>query len=182
VVLDALPDRCERALDIGCGEGTLARKLAPRVAHVTAIDADAATIELARGLGAASRIEYLLGDFLAHPFEPGSLDFVACVAALHQMDEAAALRRMRELLRAGGVLVVIGLARSRYPADLPRDCAAAIVDRAYRLKNGYWESPAPIVWPPPRTYPEIRSLVGETLPGARCRRRLLWRYSVTWAK
>lgn len=47
-----------------------------------------------------------------HPLEPASFDFIASVASLHHMDVAAALVRMRSLLRPGGRLVVIGLARS----------------------------------------------------------------------
>jgi hypothetical protein len=36
------------------------------------------------------------------------------------------LRRMAELLRPGLVLAILGLARSSYPRDLPRDAAAAV--------------------------------------------------------
>ena len=35
LVLAAVPPGCERALDVGCGEGMLARQLAGRVRHVT---------------------------------------------------------------------------------------------------------------------------------------------------
>src|SRR5512133_2288596 len=68
VLLDAMPEGCGRALDVGCGEGTLARKLRRSGAHVSAIDADAASIDLARAQGPAAGIEYVHGDFLTFPF------------------------------------------------------------------------------------------------------------------
>lgn len=180
VLVEALPERRERALDIGCGEGMLARRLRRSFDHVSAIDADEAIIEIARRHD--SDIDYLVGDFLTFPFEPASFDFVTCVAALHHMNAGLALPRMAELLRPGGALAVLGLARSRYPVDLPRDAAAAIVSRIHRLLEEHWESHAPTVWPPPYTYAEIRSLADELLPRARFRRHLLWRYSITWDK
>jgi hypothetical protein len=107
---------------------------------------------------------------------------IVSVAALHHMDEEAALRRMRALLRPGGVLAVIGLARSRYPADLPRDLAAVLVDRAHGWRHGRWESPAPTAWPPPHTYREIRALAERALGEVAFRRHLLWRYSLVWTR
>jgi 2-polyprenyl-3-methyl-5-hydroxy-6-metoxy-1,4-benzoquinol methylase len=182
VLLAAMPDRCARALDIGCGEGSLARALRQSVAHVSAIDIDEESIEVARRQGAYSGIDYILGDFLTLPFAPGSFDFVTCAAALHHMDVDVALRRMRELLRPGGTLAILGLARSSYPADLPRDIAATMMSHVYRRTKSYWESSAPTVWPPPQTYREVRLLAERTLPRARFRRHLLWRYSIIWTK
>jgi SAM-dependent methyltransferase len=182
VLLDAMPERCERALDVGCGEGTLARRLRQSSAHVCAIDRDEAMIHTARRMDPGSDVDYHVGDFLTFPFGAGSFDFVVCVAALHHMDADASLRRMVELLRPGGTLAILGLARSRYPADLPRDLLATIVNRGYRLAKVHWESPAPTVCAPPHTYRELESLVACTLPHARLRRHLLWRYSIVWTK
>jgi 2-polyprenyl-3-methyl-5-hydroxy-6-metoxy-1,4-benzoquinol methylase len=182
VLLDAMPAGCGRALDVGCGEGTLARKLRRSGAHVSAIDADAASIELARAQGPAAGIEYVHGDFLTFPFAAASFDFVVCVAALHHMDVTRALHRMAGLLRSGGVLAILGLARSRYPVDLPREAAAAVADSAHRLVKAKWESPSPTIWPPAHTYREIRHVAERALPRARFRRHLLWRYSIVWTR
>jgi SAM-dependent methyltransferase len=142
LVLETVPERCARALDVGCGEGTLARELRRRAAHVTAIDLDAAGIELARR-GDTGRIAFVHGDFLSYPFEPASFDFIASVACVHHMDMRAALERMVALLRPGGTLAVVGLARSRLPADLPHEIAAAIGHRLYGRRRTYWEHPSP---------------------------------------
>lgn len=181
LVLAAMPDGCRRALDVGCGEGMLARELAARVPQVVGIDKHEPSIALAREQGPEGRAEYVLGDFLGYPFPAGSFGLVSCVAALHHMDPAAALRRMAGLLAPGGVLVVSGVARPA-PRDLPLDVAAAVANLGYRAARGYWQHPSPVVWPPPHTYRQIRALAEDVLPGVRYRRHLLWRYSLTWTR
>lgn len=182
LLLAAAPAGAQRALDVGCGEGTLARKLWRSIRHVSAIDVEEHSVALARAHAGASEIDYLVGDFLRHPFAPASFDFIVCVAALHHMDPGAALGRMAELLRPGGTLAVLGLARSSYPADLPRDLAAVIAGQLHRLSQGWWNSPAPTIWPPAHTYGEVRVLAAASLAGARFHRHLLWRYSLVWSK
>ncbi|HEV2372968.1 MAG TPA: class I SAM-dependent methyltransferase [Streptosporangiaceae bacterium] len=181
LVLAAVPPGCQRALDVGCGEGTLVRRLAHRVPRVVGIDQDAASIEAARAQSPDGQVELMCGDFLTHPFPPASFGLVACVAALHHMDPAAALARMSELLAPGGSLAIVGLARSG-PADLPREAAAGFANLGYRAVKGYWQHPSPIVWPPPHTYRQIRDLAEKLLPGVRYRRLLFWRYSLVWVK
>jgi 2-polyprenyl-3-methyl-5-hydroxy-6-metoxy-1,4-benzoquinol methylase len=61
LVLAAVPDGCRRALDVGCGEGMLARELAARVPQVVGIDKHEPSIALAREQGPAGRVEYVLG-------------------------------------------------------------------------------------------------------------------------
>lgn len=180
VLLNAIPDAARRGLDVGCGEGVLTRRLRRRVDQVAAIDAHRPSIELARRRDLRGQIDYLLGDFLTWDFEPHSFDVIVSVAALHHMDPTTALERMRLLLRPGGVLAVLGLARSCYPVDLPRDAAAALVSKAHGLGRDQWESAAPTVWPPPYTYREMRSVAQRVLPQVRFRRHLLWRYSLVW--
>lgn len=175
-IFDALPQPCRR------GEGTLTRQLRQRVPGVVGVDVDTHSVEIARGLDSTGEIEYVTGDFLRADLGVESFDTVVSVAALHHMDTTTALTRMRSLLRLGGVLVVVGLARSRFPADLPLDLAATFASRLYRLKHGYWEHPSPKLWPPPTTYPEVRALANALLPGSRIQRHLLWRYSVYWRK
>ena len=180
-LLAALPPGARRALDVGCGEGTLTRELRRRVAAATGIDRDAGVIELAERQGGPGAIEYVHGDFMTHAFEPASFDFIASVAALHHMDEAAALARMAGLLTPGGRLAVLGIPRRSLPRELPRELAAGVADRLIALRRGSWESIAPIV-EPRRTYPELRRLFAAALPQASVRRHLMWRYSLIWTR
>ncbi len=182
LVLAAVPPGCRTALDVGCGEGMLTRRLRAVVPSVTGIDPDGPSIELARTPSDGAGIEYVRADVLAHPFEPGSFDMVASIAVLHHVDTAAGLSRMRELLRPGGVLAVVGIPRRRLPHDLPYELAGAVAHRWYRARRGYWEHSAPTVWPPPDTFAQVRATARRLLPGARLRRHALWRYSLLWTK
>lgn len=93
--------------------------------EVTAINLDPASIDLARHHSHSvprdgGPINYPLADFLTHPFEKNSFDAIVSVAALHHMNAIAALARMRELLRPGGTLAIIELARTQLPAEPAR--------------------------------------------------------------
>jgi SAM-dependent methyltransferase len=191
VVLAAVPDRCDSALDVGCGTGRLARELRHVVPCVTGIDRDDQSIAVARARDAAGDIEYRCGDFLDLPLRPGGFGLITAVASLHHMDAAAALNRMREQLRPGGTLVIIGLARNGWsPVDLAFEVPAAVNLRIQRVRHRPRPRPdggpagyqPPIVWPPAGTYRQIRRLAGALLPGMRYRRHLLWRYSICWVK
>lgn len=192
VILDAVPRGCEKALDVGCGQGARTRQLSRLVPNVTGIDRDQQSIEIARAHPGAADIDYLLGDFLATSFQPGSLDLVTSVASLHHMDAEAALRRMSDLLRPGGVLAVVGLARSISLADAGFIVPAVIGTRLHRAagarkRRGAAGRPAPayqspVSWPPPLTYRDMRRLAARVLAGARYRHHLYWRYSLVWTK
>ena len=181
LILATVPAGCQRVLDVGCGEGMLARQLARRVPRVVGIDQDTTSIELARRQDLDGQIEFVRGDFLTCPFQPASFGMITCVAALHHMDGAAALAAMSQLLVPGGTLVIVGVARSRLP-DLPWEAAAVLANFGHRMANAYWEQPSPTVWPPPHSYREIRVLARQTLPGVRYLRHLLWRFSLVWVK
>ncbi len=192
ILLRAVPANAQSALDVGCGEATLTRELVRRVPTVVGIDTDQRSIDEAkRQVGTAGAV-YVVGDFLAHPFNAHpfnahpfnaeSFDFIASVAMLHHMDATVALTRMRALLRPGGSLAVLGLARSDSLRDLPYEAAGVLAHRVHSLTREHWEHPSPKVWPPPETYTGMRRLADDLLPGARFRRHALWRYSIVWSK
>jgi 2-polyprenyl-3-methyl-5-hydroxy-6-metoxy-1,4-benzoquinol methylase len=182
LLLDAVPPGARTALDVGCGEGMLARALRRRVADVWGIDLDAAGIELARAQDPREEIRFIHGDVLTYPFEPQSFDVVTAVATLHHLDTVQTLTRLSGLVRPAGVLGVVGLARRRLPGDLPLELAGAVATRVLQRRRGLWQHPSPIVWPPPDNVPQLRRIVAQLLPGARFRRHVLWRYSVIWSR
>jgi SAM-dependent methyltransferase len=182
VVLAAVTAGAQRALDVGCGTGQLARELRDRVPYVMGLDADEPSLTAARAADPAGRVDWVRGDFAAVDLAPGSFDFISCVAALHHVDAAPALARMAALLRPGGRLLIVGLARSASAADLLADVAGVVVHRRERLRRQFTEVTAPVVWPPPVTYREMRRIAAEVLPGARYRRRVLFRYTLSWQR
>ena len=181
ILLDAVPKNAEAVLDIGCGIGTLTRALRHRANRVVGIDLDEASIALARH-PTDKEIEYIVGDFLSCSFARQSFDAVLSVAMLHHVDAVAGLRRMRELVRPGGIVGVIGLARDDSLADYAVAAGGLITSWVYKAAKGYWEHPSPKVWPPPESWDSMRVIAARELPGCRFRRHLLWRYSLLWTK
>jgi SAM-dependent methyltransferase len=178
VLLVGAPPRVDRALDVGCGNGYLLAKLAQIADLAVGIDVDTASLERARRNASAPNVELVQEDVLTAPLPARSFDLVTSVAMLHHADARAALTRMKELVRPGGRLAFLGLARSTV-SDLPWDVVGSVRARLGR-REASPEPPAPLVWPPPETYASMRALVRELLPGARYRRHTGFRYSVVW--
>jgi hypothetical protein len=111
-------------------------------------------------------IEYIVGDFLSYPFAPESFDAVLSVATLHHMDAIAGLRRMRELVRPGGIVGVIGLARAESLADYFVGATGLIANWVYKAAKGYWEHPSPKVWPPPESWDSMHRIAARELPSS----------------
>jgi SAM-dependent methyltransferase len=192
VMLDAIPAGCAAALDVGCGTGGLTRRLRAAVPQVIGLDRNEPCIQVARSHPDGGGIGYLVGDVADAPLQPGSFDLVTSIAMVHHIDAALALSKMCELLRPGGVLAVVGLARDRSPADFGWAVPATAGTQLHRLadamrwrRTGGPPSPPhqpPLVWPPPLSYRQMRRLAERLLPGARYRRHVYWRYSLVWTK
>jgi SAM-dependent methyltransferase len=181
-MLDQLPADCRRVLDVGCGDGQLALKLAERCGDVVGIDVDASALARARTLiGANPRISLQLGDVLAHEFAASSFDFIVAVASLHHLPLRPALTRFRDLLRPGGTLAVIGLYRLSTPMDYAMAALATPLSSVVQLGLGTAEVAAPIS-PPHETLQEIRRAAVDVLPGARVQRRFFHRWTLAWRK
>ncbi len=175
-----------RALDIGCGLGEFAGRLAQVSGSVDAIDSNAAALEQARVLQAGHpQIHFMLGDFIETDFPQASYDLVSSLASLHHMDFGAGLEKMRRLLAPGGMLLVLGLYREATLLDYAVSAAALPANLLYRLA---WEQRdnRPVVTAPVKdpgeTLDQIRTQAHKIVPGARIRRHLLWRYSLVWQK
>jgi ubiquinone/menaquinone biosynthesis C-methylase UbiE len=183
VILRAVPPRCGPALDVGCGDGMLAFRLAEHCTEVTGIDRDARMIALARERAEAhpGSINFVAADFLADPLPEVSFDFVCANTSLHHMDFAAALTEMAGVLRPGGHLAVIGLAKNGSLTDLVAEAPAAPVNLVFRAVYHEGNSGAPIK-DPDMTWSQVRATARTLLPGVRYRRHLLWRYSLLWRK
>lgn len=182
VLLDAVPVPCERAIDLGCGDGNFVRKLAARSQSVTGIDVSPEMIRRAQSLTTdLDNVTLIEGDILQTPLPDGGFDFVSAIAVLHHLPFAEAISRLAALLRPGGVLATLGLALDRSPLDFTVSAAAVPISRFLRLRRGWWETGAPLA-NPFMSYAEVRRTAQAILPEAAVRRRLLFRYSLVWTK
>lgn len=188
LVLDSVPDGCGRALDVGCGDGLLARKLAGRAAEVTGVDRSAEMIRLARSADPHGppppHVSYLEADFLDTSetgLPAGTYDFISAVAVVHHMEFAEAVRAMVRLLAPGGRLMIVGLARNRTPLDWIISGAGVPAARLRARRNGGKTSPDGMpVRMPGMSWGQVRREARRLLPGCRFRRHILWRYSLVW--
>ena len=183
ILLRAIPEAAQRVLDVGCGDGILsAQLLQAGVRHVVALDADAGVLARARARHAGLPIEWKCGDiFSLKAITYDSFDAVLSVATLHHMDAVAGLTRLAELVRPGGLVGVIGLAANNW-WDLPYAMVGQCARIAAGMARGYWEHSAPMAWPPPTTYREIKRIARNILPGVQYRHHLYGRYSLVWTR
>jgi SAM-dependent methyltransferase len=181
-VLAAVPSDARTALDVGTGNGLLARDLADAGLAVTAIDLDQTVLDAARAEHSGAGIHWVRGDVMAERFrEP--FDVVASVATVHHLpDLGAALTRLADLTAPGGVLVVVGLAESTRLRDHLLGLVGVGQHRWWSWRRGYWEHSAPTCWPPPHSYAEVERVSRAVLPGSEYRQHPLWRYSITWRR
>jgi len=101
----------DAVLDIGCGTGSLALRLAPSAAQVHGLDLSSAMIRIAEAKARAQGVDNVT--FHVAPFndsftafEVGSLEAVCAFSFLHLVeDRPAALRRIHRLLEPGGLFV-----------------------------------------------------------------------------
>ena len=107
-MVDAVgPSPGERALDVACGTGVLARELANRLGgtNVTGIDINEGMLAVARTR--APEIQWRNAQADALPFDDARFDAVTCQFGLMFFpDRAAALAEMWRVLKPGGRLAV----------------------------------------------------------------------------
>jgi demethylmenaquinone methyltransferase/2-methoxy-6-polyprenyl-1,4-benzoquinol methylase len=116
----AAPQPGERALDLCCGTGDLAFRLARRGAEVVGLDFSEAMLEVARarvqrrpkphgdGNAPVERLRWLRGDGMRLPFKEGTFDIVTVGYGLRNLaDWRRGLAEMLRVARPGGRLLVL---------------------------------------------------------------------------
>jgi SAM-dependent methyltransferase len=199
-ILRNLPDRQRVAVDVGCGAGVLAGKLAERFSCVTGIDPDEGMAAQASArLAGVPQVSIRRSSFAeftsAADYEAadyGAADLITMVAVLHWLDLNDALARIPALLAPGGRLLVVGLTRSASLSDLAFDVASGVANPVMgMIKNPRPARPSPggaagqpvmPVQDPVATFAEVAAAARAHLPGASVRRRLFFRYTLRWDK
>lgn len=99
----------DRVLEVGCGTGTTALKLADAVAHLTASDLSPGMIAIAKeklAAAAVTNVAFTVAPVDETRFEAESFDAVLGFNILHLVpDLATAIARARGLLRPGGLYI-----------------------------------------------------------------------------
>jgi SAM-dependent methyltransferase len=190
-LLRHLPAHCRTVLDIGCGTGAFARLLAQRSEHVLALDLSPEMIRLAKERSTLyPTIDFQVADILLYQFSPGQFDAIVSIATLHHLPIEELLVRLKEALAPGGVLLVLDLYQPRL-IDLPLNLIAVPANLFLKYaRTGHLKEPAAVreAWAEHGqrdvylTIPRVRTFCRATLPGARVKRHLFWRYSLIWKK
>jgi 2-polyprenyl-3-methyl-5-hydroxy-6-metoxy-1,4-benzoquinol methylase len=198
-LLQHLHRECREALEIGCGTGALARQLAERAEHVTAIDLSPEMVRIARKHSEQfPNIDYELADVSECDFPANHFDCIATVATLHHLPLRAVLLKLKQALKPGGILLVLDLFEpERNLLTLPGvhdallNLAAMGASMSLRLvHNGRLRPPREVraAWEEHGrhdSYPtmkKVRALCTDLFPGARIKQHLFWRYSIVWRK
>lgn len=98
------------------------------------------------------------------------------------MPFAEAAAEVRRVLKPGGRLVVLGVwTDNETPTDLALNIVSTALNKLLRRRRGPGGMTAPATME--RTSWRVaKSDASHCLPGARLRRRLLWRYTLVWDK
>lgn len=191
-LLRHVPMDCDHVLEIGCGFGTFARIVAHRAQHVTAIDLSPQMIDVAKKRSASySNLEFLLGDFLQLQLPVESYDCIVTLATLHHLPADEALRKMKTMLRPGGVLIIQDLLDSTGIFDNALSLIRIPINMAVRFwQKGRLRARREVrrAWAEHgrhETYlkaKDVRAMRDEYLPGGLVHKHFLWRYTIVWHK
>jgi SAM-dependent methyltransferase len=105
-----------RALDLGCGPGTIAIPLSYSVGEVVAVDRDADMISEGRRLAASrarKNIQWLRLEAEDIPLETGPFRVATIGQAFHWMDRDEVLRKLAILIANGGGLALVNPGKRR---------------------------------------------------------------------
>src|SRR5689334_2277138 len=107
-LLRALPGHLNEVLDVGCGAGAFAARLAQRAHHVDAIDRAPHMITLAQER-VPRNVDVRVADVATVPLPHTHYDAVTSISVLHHLELTQVLPRLAEALRPGGLLIAVAL-------------------------------------------------------------------------
>lgn len=109
----AAPQGAERAIDVACGPGTLARIFAPHVRWIDGLDLTPAMLERACREAAERKLanfSAIRGNVLQMPFRDGTFDLVVTSYSIHHLpDAAAAISEISRVLKRGGKFALLDM-------------------------------------------------------------------------
>ncbi|MEU5771886.1 class I SAM-dependent methyltransferase [Streptomyces venezuelae] len=183
LLLGNLPPGGRTALDIGCGTGRFARRLAARGYEVDALDPSAEVIAEAVAAGGGPR--FRRADVTKESLPAAHYDVITCLASLHHMPFGT-VTRLHDALAPGGTLLVLGCYAGMTWWDVVASPANAVaratVYASERLRGDHTPRLKAPVHQPDMRLPDIRTEAARLLPGSKVRQLLFWRYLLTYEK
>jgi 2-polyprenyl-3-methyl-5-hydroxy-6-metoxy-1,4-benzoquinol methylase len=188
-VISAIPARARSAVDVGCGDGNLARRLSRRGLAVVAIDVSPQMIALARARTPPGlEVDYSVSDVMSAD-AMRTFDAVISINVVHHVPISLVVPRLAALVAPGGTLIIQDVVARKGLRYLPINVIATLrrgvarlarsdgatqeVERLYRA-HGIGE-----------TYlaPDaVADTLNALLPGVRITHHLEWRYTATWTR
>jgi SAM-dependent methyltransferase len=187
-LLRLVPEDAKRALDVGCGDGSLTRALAARGITTLGIDASPRMIALARArAGDTPLLEYRIGDILIDPLPPASFDLVVSIAMAHHAPLERVVNALIAAVAPGGTLLIQDVTTRRGIRHLPANGIAWFA-RHLGLLPGTGQRRAGVAalyeaHGADEVYllqSEVSDMYRTLLPGARVYHHLEWRYTAVW--
>ncbi|WNB91000.1 class I SAM-dependent methyltransferase [Bacillus sp. NEB1478] len=190
-LLRFIPDDCKVAVDIGCGTGEFARKLADKSEQVYGFDVSPITIKKAIEFSKSYRnIKYKAEDIVEYSFEDESLDCFSSFAVLHHINLHELLPKLKKALKPGGVLIFLDLYNQITRWDYLPDLLAIPLNRYYlKTKPQRLKTEKELIAMQEHmkhdrylSKKELISIFDTYLPANQFKIHLFWRYSLVWRK
>ena len=160
-------ENCRIILDVGCGDGFLARFLDDGTKRIVGIDPDLHCIEKARSINDSGNLQFRCCGF--ENYTPDmSFDAIVFVASIHHMDMEESLQKAQTLLALCGKILVVGLAKPSTIVDWVLEVARVLPSKTLSVFH-HMQSSEELNLPTAYDYPamkEIRRIVKKELPGA----------------
>lgn len=131
----------QKVLDVACGTGVVARRVAGQIGAENVVGVDLNDAMLAVAKRVAPEIDWRQADVTELPFPGGSFDAVLCQAALMFFpDRSKAMGEMARVTRPGGTVAVQvwGSLESQPAYSRLVEAAARHVPEAVDLLGSYW--------------------------------------------
>ena len=114
VLIQSWAPKKTRAIELGCGTGTISRWLAKKGFNVTGVDISKTAIQMAKAQSKGLKIKYINNDFCQIDTKSlGKYDLCVDGQFLHcitdKKDRKTVLRKIRQILNPGGIFVVMSM-------------------------------------------------------------------------